>query len=307
MQLSARTCWILENGFFDRENIFLFGPACYSFSPLTDFNLAVQDACNLAWRLSFVTAKRCSTSLLYQYELERRPLLFKRWQLHQTGDVFFHLLHPSILNFLITLTPVFTKLINHYSQKTRINPFVGDLFPNDILLLSTSLFLPGMQILIYGSNLGPKDRTHIERILLPFAGKLISRIHYEDIDIWNVDKLKISGLVGVFLVRPDGIVAYRSEKLDLNDILRFIRSKFKVLERCALASGFEKDTFPKGVLETAISFNGDREWDDFIVLLGLFLIILILVFPPAMSSSSNFLQVVSLFVTLGPAVKYCFE
>jgi hypothetical protein len=64
---------------FSKDRVFLMGDAAHLFTPTggLGYNTAVEDAVNLAWKLSHVIKGLASSELLQSYELERRPLALR--------------------------------------------------------------------------------------------------------------------------------------------------------------------------------------------------------------------------------------
>jgi 2-polyprenyl-6-methoxyphenol hydroxylase-like FAD-dependent oxidoreductase len=61
---------------FRRDRVFLLGDAAHIHSPIggQGMNMGIQDAVNLAWKLSLVVRKSANPQLLESYEAERKPV-----------------------------------------------------------------------------------------------------------------------------------------------------------------------------------------------------------------------------------------
>jgi 2-polyprenyl-6-methoxyphenol hydroxylase-like FAD-dependent oxidoreductase len=65
-----------EAGHFRRDRVFLLGDAAHVHSPVggQGMNMGIQDAFNLAWKLSLIIGNGASPALLDSYEAERKPI-----------------------------------------------------------------------------------------------------------------------------------------------------------------------------------------------------------------------------------------
>jgi len=79
LEVLSLSNWVLERVLvtkYQRGRVFLGGDACHRHPPTTGLglNTAVQDAQNLAWKLSYVLKGKAAPAILDSYEEERRPI-----------------------------------------------------------------------------------------------------------------------------------------------------------------------------------------------------------------------------------------
>lgn len=79
LEVLSLSTWVLERVLatkYQQGRIFLGGDSCHRHPPTTGLglNTAVQDAQNLAWKLSYVLKGKASPAILDSYEEERRPI-----------------------------------------------------------------------------------------------------------------------------------------------------------------------------------------------------------------------------------------
>ncbi|MBB6096853.1 2-polyprenyl-6-methoxyphenol hydroxylase-like FAD-dependent oxidoreductase [Deinobacterium chartae] len=219
---------------FRQGNVFLLGDAAHVHSPAggQGMNTGLQDAYNLAWKLALVLKGQADPALLDSYEAERRPLAQR---LVETTDRFFTMAvqtHPLAVLARTRVVPwlipralrleaarrlVFKTVSQtgiHYRNSrlsagdlpasAPVQP--GDRFPWLTVDGTDTLALQGGQrftLLALGAW-GRADLTEL-RELRP-----------ELLEVHHLPALALPGMpeCALYLLRPDGYVAYASTRLD---------------------------------------------------------------------------------------------
>jgi 2-polyprenyl-6-methoxyphenol hydroxylase-like FAD-dependent oxidoreductase len=220
---------------FRSDRVFLAGDAAHIHSPVgaQGMNTGIGDAVNLAWKLAAVMQKRAAKNLLDTYEIERQAFAF---QLVSTTDKLFQMMTnrgilgkiwrglavPFLLPLLFKSEKIKRGMFKRISQiqiAYRQSPLSkgavkkihgGDRLPwvPDNFL---ALRLLDWQVYVYGNV-----ESDFEIALKKMHIKL-------SVFVWD-DNARAAGLVegAVYLVRPDGYVAFVSENQDGEGLGEFI-------------------------------------------------------------------------------------
>jgi 2-polyprenyl-6-methoxyphenol hydroxylase-like FAD-dependent oxidoreductase len=238
--------------------VLLAGDAAHIHSPAgaQGMNTGIQDACNLGWKLALVTTGRASARLLDSYERERWPVARRTRQLtdlaflaEADGHAVLRWLRHHVTPWLLPLVdgrslpaPAF-RLIGGLSTRYRASPAVEEGAPRLLRgpragdrmadgpvevdgrpsRLLEVLAPPGFDLLLCGD--GAVDHRVV--VALQGDGGLPLRVHrlsrrpapgdLRDPGGRLLRRLGVSGS-GVYLVRPDGYVAYRSRGPGLDGV-----------------------------------------------------------------------------------------
>ena len=239
--------------------IFLVGDAAHIHSPSggQGMNTGIGDAFNLAWKLALVAKGEAHPSLLDSYETERMPVARtvlngtdRAFELQSTAKPFLKSARLWVIRYAPTLQAKLglSKLIFKFISQTWIRyrkspavaqsghafkgPKAGDRTPYGLLKNGTSLYdlLEGTDhhlLLFEGLSRDPKPGATEEEIksLLARYGLPVGvhRIPPENRDLYERHGVKAPTL---FLVRPDGHVAYRGSAADLRDFATYLDGLF---------------------------------------------------------------------------------
>lgn len=246
---------------FHKGRCFLAGDAAHIHSPVgaQGMNTGLQDAYNLAWKLALVIEGKATESLLDTYHQERIEIA-KR--LVKTTDRAFHFVTSE--NRLLKASrlqafPLVAKLVLPIAQKlsfikriafTRISE-IGLHYRNSILSKQDSVssfshtsLQPGdrvpynflrrefthgisFHLLIFSTGTIPElISTAFKEVCLPF-GDLIKITHVpfnkETKEIYQQFGIKKEG---IYLIRPDSYIAYRSKLLEKEKLISYLKEIF---------------------------------------------------------------------------------
>jgi 2-polyprenyl-6-methoxyphenol hydroxylase-like FAD-dependent oxidoreductase len=239
---------------FREGRVFIAGDAGHIHSPAggQGMNTGIGDAVNLAWKIEAVLAGRAGAAVLDTYEVER--IAFARLLVATTdrafrgivgsnaaSRVFRRLLVPHVMPLLLGFASVRRIAFRTVSQ-TRINyresPLsegeAGDVHGGDRLpwVASADNFAPlaslDWQLHVYGAPRAPLAALAARRSLPLHAFA------------WSGDADEAGLAEGaVYLVRPDGYVAFASPRQDVQDVaaLDAFLDRFAVVARGPTASG----------------------------------------------------------------------
>jgi 2-polyprenyl-6-methoxyphenol hydroxylase-like FAD-dependent oxidoreductase len=216
-------------------SIFLCGDAAHIHSPAggQGLNISVQDAFNLAWKIALVHLNQAPDSLLDTYQEERHPVAKHVLEATTAGTYFLVMPH-------LKLRSAFFKLM---SRLFRI-PFFRKRFAYAVSELSTHykkssiVAQPLRDIFWRGPQPGTRapildNPEEVRHILLIFGApgfnpklpeKLVCLEHVElDSPIALAYKVKKPCL---YLIRPDGYVAFRMNRIDPKPLDMFLLKIF---------------------------------------------------------------------------------
>ncbi|NGX61694.1 MAG: Pentachlorophenol 4-monooxygenase [Chlamydiae bacterium] len=232
---------------FQKENIFLLGDAAHLHSPLggQGMNTSIQDAWNLAWKLALVAKGASPPTLLESYTEERLPIalaLLKKTSLLTRVIFSLQKIAPSLLFrslafFLHSkkrrkkLTHVVSELAIHYPDSSITSepkrnedwngPKPGERAP-DVVLDNGKHF--------FSESITPKH------LLLLFSDKhdFIKAIEEEYGEVMEVKVFQdqnfrekyAAGPDSLFLIRPDGYIGYRSQKVKIEEVISYLLKIF---------------------------------------------------------------------------------
>ncbi len=198
-----------------KGNVFLCGDAAHIHSPAggQGLNLGIQDAFNLAWKLDLVIRKAASPQLLDTYDQERRPVAEHTLWGTTFATFFITIPYPTLR---VMFFKIFARLISLFRKKlvellaevksNYRNPRPGDLAP----MLETDPETR-FKLLIFGKpDFQPvlsEELFAVEHI--PLDNPLAT--------LYNAKKPCL------YLIRPDGYIAFRTKKLfspNLRDVFQ---------------------------------------------------------------------------------------
>ncbi|HLO60855.1 MAG TPA: FAD-dependent monooxygenase [Bacteroidales bacterium] len=112
--------------FFNTERCFLVGDAAHLYSPVgaQGMNHGMQDAANLAWKMSFVLKKWAKPCVLYTYEQERKQVSEKTAHI---SDRVFNVLssdRSALKFFRLRLLPFMLKLFLPLIKTTKVKEYL---------------------------------------------------------------------------------------------------------------------------------------------------------------------------------------
>lgn len=239
---------------FRNGHVFLLGDSGHIHSPVggQGMNTGIGDAVNLAWKIAAVMQNRATPSILDSFELERIGFAH---QLTLTTDKIFKaitsedmlgkfcrtLFFPYLFPFLLHFASVKHFLFNTVSQikiNYRKSPLSkgaagkikgGDRLPwvcNKLTDNFKSLEFLDWQIHIYGE------------VMQDFKNSILALGLKLNEFLWNENASK-AGLKknAVYLIRPDGYVAYANPLQDSKQVENFLSENRIFLHYCAPISG----------------------------------------------------------------------
>lgn len=244
---------------FRKGRCFLAGDAAHIHSPVgaQGMNTGLQDAYNLAWKLALVIQNKAKEDLLGTYENERIDIAIR---LVKSTDRVFHLV-TSENHFLkiyrMQIIPLILKLVLPIAQKIS---FIGNVgFKNiseialdyrkselskqdNVSLLSKTSLKPGdrvpynflrkeftegtgFHLLLFSKiKLAENAFDTFVKIYQPFSDMIkIHEVPFNDDTekIYNQFGIKEAG---IYLIRPDSYIAYRSGSLAADKLGDFLKS-----------------------------------------------------------------------------------
>jgi hypothetical protein len=246
--------------------VFIAGDAAHTFYPAgaPGFNAGLQDAFNLGWKIAFARHVEGAEIILKSYEIERRHFAQALTSLYSSLLAELRLRSPSSLHvrqFGLSLiagwnpsdthgesslnyrdSPIVER--NGHFGRTALHP--GDRMPipgNTAKLLSNDTGEPCHTLLLFSA--GDNSFEHISflsAIRRDFEaaypelvrGFVITTNHERGRDIWNDDQRHLhsafaADLPCLYLIRPDGYIAYQSQPPDGAALHRFFRSVYGLL------------------------------------------------------------------------------
>ncbi|MEX0721800.1 MAG: FAD-dependent monooxygenase [Balneolaceae bacterium] len=243
-------------GNFNKGRIFLAGDAAHVHTPAggQGMNSGIQDAYNLAWKLSLVLKKSAKPELLNTFHEERFPIAKN---LHKTTDRFFQLMiqqnkaadffrmhiFPNAFKVIFGLKGIRTNLLRRFSQlaiKYRFSslsqegltsgfykhsPKAGDRAPYCEITLDgedSNIFqlykCTHFTLIIAVSE---TDNENIHQIYEHFQNSHLPVRVFQITDssaknsFFDVYGIKRNA---IFIIRPDSHIAFRSSALDIREI-----------------------------------------------------------------------------------------
>ena len=236
---------------FQRGRCFLAGDAAHIHSPAggQGMNTGLMDAYNLAWKLALVIQEKASPKLLKTYNEERLPFA---QQLVSTTDTAFETIvssNPLVRFFRLNILPTIVKTATSFdrtrqfafktvsqigvnyrkgslSRNNRVSSFsdnapkAGDRFPYFPTNEGTTFdWLKGtaFKALYFCTETDSPKAKQLEK----YFGLAKINIQLREIPATgNASIFKNLGVQkeGLFIVRPDMYIGYRSNKVDLADI-----------------------------------------------------------------------------------------
>ncbi|KAJ3269715.1 hypothetical protein HDV01_001105 [Terramyces sp. JEL0728] len=241
-----RTHNLLADSYWNNNRVFLAGDACHMISPAHGLgaNYGIQDALNIAWKVSMVMKGIAHPKLLATYNTEQR----------QVGETILKM--SSDIQSLCDIKSDFGKSVRNATMQ-YIAPlfqsvhtkFTGILTPKYFGELTVensgwlSFLYPGRKLLA-GDRIPPAlYSTFDHRCTGPSFGFTVivfcrGRIPFILLDVLKTTRLVSAILYGnetntsqfgagkeaVFLVRPDGFIGYRADSFQIEPCLKYLKS-----------------------------------------------------------------------------------
>jgi 2-polyprenyl-6-methoxyphenol hydroxylase-like FAD-dependent oxidoreductase len=225
-------------------------------------NTGIHDACNLAWKLALVVRGRSPSVLLDSYETERWPVARRTRQLTDLAFLLEAADHAPVRWLRAHATPLVLPLVRERSvpsgafrllgglstryrrspivqegvPRLRRGPHAGDRLPDGHVVhdgvagsLHELLRPPVHHLLLCGPPgsfpAGTLER-HRQEWRIPLRVHRVSWAAPDD-EVLDPDgrllrRLGVRGS-GIYLVRPDGYIAYRASGTDLDAVSRYLR------------------------------------------------------------------------------------
>ncbi len=236
---------------FRKNKVFLAGDAAHVHSPVggQGMNTGLQDAYNLAWKLSLVLKNMADEKLLDSYNDERTPVAYR---LVKTTDRAFSFVTSEnrFLKFLrLKVFPVFVKYIMAL-KAFRLFAFrnvsqIAINYRNSFLsynasgnLLRAGKLVPfveinskkidehlrfnGFTFLIFDCLPAIQDKEHLLNIFkVPMQFIIIARTQFNET---AYKKFKVKKC-GVFVIRPDNYIGFTSERFSVTELKKYFIDK----------------------------------------------------------------------------------
>lgn len=246
---------------FRQKRCFLVGDAAHVHSPVgaQGMNTGMQDSYNLAWKLAFCIQGKASETLLYTYEVERRPLALNiirytdyAYSVMTSGSFLarlfrFHLV-PRVLPLVIARfhkntsmqTPIF-KAISGIGIRYKNNlpddhfpahaPKPGERLPyvtfeinKELTNILDSLNSKSYHLIVFGKAVLPESFQAV----IDENNEVISVKHIRKeagtLQLFNTFGIEDSGC---YLVRPDLYIGWRSLGFNANDFDKSLQKCLK--------------------------------------------------------------------------------
>jgi hypothetical protein len=236
------------------ERVFLAGDAAHVHSPAggQGMNTGMQDAFNLGWKLSLVQRGRAKTSLLDTYHDERMPVIRGVLALTDTAlklgtqkcviaDHLRSIAVPLLSGWEFVQRNVVSELSEigiDYRRSPIVDsdgsfaadvPHAGDRAPlppsgSDELVLSTNTH---HLLLFAGDNTSEENWSMLQSLRRDFESAYPGLVHAHVIPSSSELRGKYSVVeTALFLIRPDGYIAYRSSRADSVALHRFLEESY---------------------------------------------------------------------------------
>lgn len=243
------------------RNVFLAGDAAHIHSPAggQGLNTSVQDAQNLAWKLALVMHGYGRISLLDSYEKERLPVARQVLDGTTKATKMITFFQKRWSKFLFTILcwafkrPIFTRKLTMAISELGINYYTSPIVHRSV----SNYFWKGPDAGYLAPDvlINDKKRLHqqlqelkhvllffIEDVSHPFIEK-IERHYSKWIKLVTISKSQ-TGTINdeennihrvynaqrgtVYLIRPDGYIAYRSRKLNEKQFFNYLEKIIKI-------------------------------------------------------------------------------
>ena len=251
---------------FRKGRCFLAGDAAHIHSPVgaQGMNTGLQDACNLAWKLSLVLRRRAKDNLLDTYTEERISIARKLvrttdrvFNVVTSGNIFLRTLRLYIIPAVLKLaSPVFqkSKFFQQFAFKTASE--IGIHYRKSLLAQNASLgeFArhaphPGDRLPYFqfkdenGNEINIQDKMRNKLFcLFAFSDKIPGELIAVTEPFTDFFSLEIIPLTkhtealyerfgikekGCYLVRPDMYIGYRANKFDPGHFMKYVSGFLK--------------------------------------------------------------------------------
>lgn len=249
---------------FRKGRVFMAGDAAHVHSPVggQGMNTGLQDAYNLAWKLSMVIKNKLDKRILDTYNQERLP---NAKLLVNTTDQIFQLgitKQPFIKFFRLNVFPIFVKKFSKMNfirkfiykviSQIKIDYFNSELSYGEVNQIKSGLRFPYFKInldsgsedidifellkenkfvVFLFSEIAEKNRENFEEIEKFFSNKYSDLFVVKKISENNLDKIKNEGFPESFIciVRPDNYIGYISEDFSINRINNYLTNNLGVI------------------------------------------------------------------------------
>ncbi|CUM63822.1 uncharacterized protein PRCAT00001406001 [Priceomyces carsonii] len=230
--LSATVC-----DYFSKGNIFLAGDAAHTLPPNRGgfgANTGISDVYNLAWKLKCVLNGQSSSKLLDSYNSERQPIA---WLRHQ--QIFARPDYAKYNSEIAKNEPVLDDIALELGELVQSNAVIGDLGDSPLAIHPKDwagrpgIRAPHTWVIKDGKEVSTIDLFYrdfkllSQNIIWSQAVTFVNEKLRLDIDFIDVSTLKFLGNVtfedlfsirkpGAILIRPDGVVAWKTEEMQEN-------------------------------------------------------------------------------------------
>ncbi len=225
--------------------VFVGGDSAHIHSPVgaQGMNTGLQDVANLCWKLAMVIQKKASETLLDTYQAERWPIgqkllhftdrffsliATRSFLLSHVRDFFFRMLAPTITRFPAARYRAF-NFISQLGIRYHPNEFIrgersstlspGYRAPNAKISSESQVFdlMKG-----YRFHLLALSKTAVDNRFSNLPDWIqIHRLENASVDVCKKYGLTDAKPQALYLIRPDGYIAYRSTSLDIENIKNF--------------------------------------------------------------------------------------
>jgi 2-polyprenyl-6-methoxyphenol hydroxylase-like FAD-dependent oxidoreductase len=241
---------------FTHNKVFLAGDAAHVHSPAggQGMNTGLQDAYNLAWKLSLVVNGEADKKLLDSYNEERLPVAMR---LVQTTDRAFSVtssdkwylkflrlyIVPKVISRLLsikrfgvfafkTISQIainYNRSVISYSESKDLLQ-AGSLVPFvkiNSKIIDEHLKVTGFTILLFDTILRDEQKEDLQN-------SFQTRFQFIDIvrNEMNEDAFKRFRVrsSAMFLVRPDNYIGFASESISISDLKKYLHERLKLLK-----------------------------------------------------------------------------
>jgi len=240
------------------RNVFLVGDSAHIHSPAggQGMNTGIQDAYSLAWKLALVLDNKSHKTLL-ESQSERDHIIKKIVSISHSLTMMASIKNPLLLYLRNTILKQLnnseswkSNFINRIAQVTqnyRHSAIVHEDWPDQKVRLQAGDFCPQIILtngkhsnnlrtivgdikhclLLFGSN----DQTHeISKKIAQRFSEIIAVIKVGNDTEYKVSEETMINLgitdTGIYLIRPDGYIGYRSAPATLKDLERYLHKVF---------------------------------------------------------------------------------
>ena len=211
--------------FFREGPIFFVGDAAHTFPPLCaqGYNLGIQDALNLSWKIALSLKNQASEKLLHSYQKERQSIakaIYKQnlfgAKLLTSHNAISGVFKTALLRFMRLLWYTEEKMheeVGEFVFKYRKSPII---FNGGELAFAYLPILKNKKHLLIANRLSNKEKHLLDQ-------KILSK--YEHVLDYSIDEFP-GEPSKILIIRPDQFIGFRSKNTNFRQLTRYLENTF---------------------------------------------------------------------------------